>query len=143
MRTGLPASASAATWGRAAVTAFAPATWGTTYLVTTELLPPGRPLFSAAVRALPAGLAVLAITRTLPRGAWWWRAACLGVLNIGGFFALLFVAAYRLPGGVAATLGAVQPFLVAWLAFLLLAERPTRWRLGLGLVGVAGVGLMV
>jgi len=33
----------------------------------------------------------------------------LGTLNIGAFFALLFVAAYRLPGGVAAIIIAAQP----------------------------------
>jgi probable blue pigment (indigoidine) exporter len=33
----------------------------------------------------------------------------LGTLNIGAFFALLFVSAYRLPGGVAAVLGAPAP----------------------------------
>lgn len=124
-------------------TALAPLTWGTTYLVTAEWLPPDRPLLAGAIRALPAGLAVLAITRTLPHGIWWWRAAVLGTLNIGAFFALLFVAAYRLPGGVAATLGAVQPLLVCLLAFLLLGERPTRRRLGWAVAGVAGVGLMV
>lgn len=85
-----------------ALTALAPVTWGATYLVTTQFLPPDRPLLSGAIRALPMGLVALAITRTLPRGAWWWRAAVLGTLNIGAFVALLFVAAYRLPGVVAA-----------------------------------------
>ncbi|MBA9001123.1 EamA family transporter [Thermomonospora cellulosilytica] len=133
----------ARTWGVTAVTALTPAVWGTTYLVTTEFLPEDRPLLAGTLRALPAGLAVLAITRTLPRGAWWWRAAALGTLNIGAFFALLFVAAYRLPGGVAATVSAVQPLLVAGLAFALLGERPTARRLGWGLAGAAGVALMV
>ena len=41
-----------------ATTALAPATWGTTYAVTSELLPSGRPLLSGALRALPAGLAL-------------------------------------------------------------------------------------
>ena len=81
-----------------ALTALAPMAWGTTYLVTTELLPEGRPLLAGALRALPAGLLLLALTRRLPQGSWWWRAAVLGVLNIGGFFALLFVAAERLHG---------------------------------------------
>ncbi len=126
-----------------ALAAVAPVTWGTTYLVTTEFLPPDRPLLSGAIRALPAGLAVLAVTRVLPRGAWWWRSAVLGTLNIGAFFALLFVAAYRLPGGVAATLGAAQPLAVAVIAFAILGERPTRWRVGWGVAGVAGVALMV
>ena len=106
-------------------TAIAPALWGTTYLVTTELLPPERPLLAAVVRALPAGLLLVAITRRLPQGIWWWRAFVLGALNIGAFFALLFVAAYRLPGGVAATVGALQPLLVAVLSTGLLGEKMT------------------
>ncbi|MFC7110354.1 EamA family transporter [Nonomuraea rubra] len=109
------------------MTALTPAIWGTTYLVTTELLPPGRPLLAAVLRALPAGLLLVAITRCLPRGIWWWRALVLGALNIGVFFALLFVGAYRLPGGVAATVGAIQPLLVALLSAGLLGERLT-WR---------------
>ncbi len=124
-------------------TALAPVTWGTTYVVTTEWLPPDRPLLAATVRALPAGLLLVAIGRHLPRGAWWWKAAVLGVLNMGAFFALLFVAAYRLPGGVAAILGAAQPLLVAVLAVPLLGERLRGRTLLLGLLGVAGVGLIV
>ncbi|MGH3830548.1 MAG: EamA family transporter [Pseudonocardiaceae bacterium] len=133
----------ARTWGLTGLTALAPVTWGTTYLVTTEWLPPDRPLLSGAIRALPAGLVALAIGRRLPHGAWWWRAAVLGTLNIGAFFALLFIAAYRLPGGVAATLNAVQPLIVAGLAFTLLGERPTRWRLGWGIAATIGVAVMV
>ncbi|MFG2332523.1 EamA family transporter [Streptomyces sp. NPDC048604] len=131
--------------GRATLlTALAPASWGTFYVVTTELLPPGHPLFAALLRALPAGLLALAIGRTLPRGAvWWGRAAALGVLNIGLTFPLLTVAAERLPGGVAATLAAAQPLAVALLAAVVLGERPTPWRLGWGVAGMAGVGLVV
>jgi probable blue pigment (indigoidine) exporter len=128
---------------RTAVTALAPVVWGTTYAVTTEFLPAGHPLFAGLLRALPAGLLALAITRTLPRGRWWARAAALGVLNVGMFFPLLFVAAERLPGGVAATLGATQPLIVALLAVYLLGEPLSRWRVGWGIVGVAGVGLVV
>jgi probable blue pigment (indigoidine) exporter len=126
-----------------ALTALAPASWGTTYAVTTELLPPGHPLFASVVRALPAGLLALAVTRALPRGDWWWKAAVLGTLNIGALFPLLFVAAERLPGGVAGTLGAVQPLLVAALAIVLLRARPTAWTWGWGAAGVVGVGLVV
>ncbi|HVX43542.1 MAG TPA: EamA family transporter [Mycobacteriales bacterium] len=126
-----------------AMAAIAPLSWGTTYLVTTEWLPPDRPLFSGVMRALPAGLIALAIGRKLPHGLWWWRAAVLGVLNIGAFFALLFLAAYRLPGGIASTLSAVQPLIVAGLARPLLGERPTAWRLTWGIAGTAGVAIMV
>lgn len=126
-----------------ATTALAPAIWGTTYLVTTELLPPDRPLFAAFLRALPAGLVLVALTRTRPHGTWWWRASLLGALNIGGFFALLFVAAYRLPGGVAATVLASQPLIVAGLAAGLLGER-LRLRTAItAATGVAGVSLLV
>ncbi|WP_218917342.1 EamA family transporter [Luteipulveratus mongoliensis] len=128
---------------RTAFTAIAPISWGTTYLVTSEWLPPDRPLLSGVLRALPAGLVAIAIGRRLPRGSWWWRAAVLGTLNIGAFFALLFLAAYRLPGGVAATLGAVGPLATAGFALALLGERPTRWRLGWAMVGIVGVALMV
>ncbi|MEV0241302.1 EamA family transporter [Streptomyces sp. NPDC050674] len=126
-----------------ALTALAPASWGTTYVVTTQLLPPGHPLFAGMLRALPGGLLALAITRVLPRGDWWWKAAVLGALNIGALYPLLFVAAERLPGGVAATLGAAQPLLVAGLAVALLQVRPTVWRLTWGVLGVVGVGLVV
>ncbi|SDS11648.1 probable blue pigment (indigoidine) exporter [Paraoerskovia marina] len=128
---------------RTALTALAPAVWGTTYVVTTELLPAGHPLFAALMRALPAGILAILITRTPPRGDWWWKAAVLGTLNIGIFFALLFVTAERLPGGVAATLGATQPILVAFLVVAVLHERLSRWRLAWGVVGVIGVGLVV
>ncbi|MFD0567494.1 EamA family transporter [Kitasatospora saccharophila] len=117
--------------------------WGTTYVVTTELLPQGHPMFAGLLRALPAGLIALALTRTLPRGAWWGKAAALGVLNIGLFLPLLFTAAERLPGGVAATLGAAQPVIVALLTVPVLRQRLSPRRLGWGLVGVAGVGLVV
>ncbi|MFI0259552.1 EamA family transporter [Streptomyces sp. NPDC017056] len=126
-----------------ALTALAPAVWGSTYLVTTELLPPGRPLLAATVRALPAGLILLAIGRALPRGVWWWRALALGVLNIGAFFFLLFVAAYHLPGGVAALVMAVQPMVVLVLSALVLKESVGPLHMAACVLGVTGVGLLV
>ncbi len=126
-----------------ALTAFAPAAWGTTYLVTERLLPPDRPLLSATLRALPTGLVLLAVTRRLPHGDWWWRAVLLGVCNIGLFFPLLFLAAYRLPGGLASTLQATSPLAVMALAALMIGERAGTARLVAAAVGVAGVGLLV
>jgi probable blue pigment (indigoidine) exporter len=127
----------------AVTTAAAPAVWGSTYVVTTTLLPDGRPLLSGVLRALPAGLLLLALTRQLPRGSWWWRSAVLGTLNIGAFFALLFVSAYRLPGGVAAVLGATGPLLVLVLAATLLDERATRRAVASAVVAAVGVALTV
>jgi len=125
------------------VTAVAPVAWGTTYLVTENFLPPDRPLFAAAARALPAGLVLLAFRRQLPRGDWWWKAALLGLCNIGLFFPLIFVAAYELPGGLAATVQAMSPLAVMAIALPALGERPGVRRVVAGLVGILGVGLLV
>ncbi|WP_027343969.1 EamA family transporter [Hamadaea tsunoensis] len=124
-------------------TAIAPLAWGSTYVVTTQLLPADRPLLAGTLRALPAGLLLLMFVRKLPRGWWWGRAAVLGLLNIGAFFPLLFLAAYRLPGGVAAVLGSVQPLIVLGLTFALTAAKPRLVSVAAGVVGVAGVALVV
>ncbi|MFJ2031026.1 EamA family transporter [Streptosporangium sp. NPDC087985] len=126
-----------------ATTAFAPTVWGSTYIVTTEFLPPDRPLLTALLRALPAGLLLIAVTRVLPRGGWWWRAPVLGALNIGMFFPLLFLSAYRLPGGVAAVLGAIQPLLVAGLTRAVLRETVPVHRVLAGIAATVGVSLVV
>lgn len=87
-------------------TALTPMVWGTTYIVATEFLPEGRPMLAACVRALPVGVAFVLWSRRFPVGAWWWRSLVLGVLNIGAFFALLFVAA-AIAGTVSMAVGVV------------------------------------
>ncbi|MET9319003.1 EamA family transporter [Streptomyces sp. NPDC003038] len=126
-----------------ALTALAPVSWGSTYAVATELLPPDRPLFTGVMRALPAGLLLIALSRTLPQGAWWWKSAVLGTLNIGAFFPLLFLSAYRLPGGVAAVLGAAGPLFVVGLAALLLGERASLRTVLAAVFGAFGVSMVV
>jgi probable blue pigment (indigoidine) exporter len=111
-----------------ALTALAPVVWGSTYLVTTETLPADYPLTVAALRALPAGLLLLAATRSLPPRPLLGRLLALGALNFAIFWACLFVAAYRLPGGAAATLGALQALMVIGFA---------RWFLGTPVQGVS------
>jgi probable blue pigment (indigoidine) exporter len=125
------------------ITAVAPIAWGTTYIVTENFLPPDRPLFAAAARALPAGLVLLAWRRQLPHGDWWWKAALLGLCNIGLFFPLIFLAAYELPGGLAATVQAMSPLAVMAIALPALGERPGVRRVVAALVGLLGVGLLV
>ncbi|MEI5103375.1 EamA family transporter [Streptomyces sp. PmtG] len=125
------------------LTAYAPITWGSTYAVTTEFLPADRPLFTAMMRALPAGLLLLLLARRLPRGVWWGKAAVLGALNIGAFFPLLFLSAYRLPGGMAAVVGSVGPLFVAGLSLLLLTERPSTRTVLTGVAAALGVSLVV
>ncbi len=125
------------------ITAIAPAVWGSTYLVTTELLPAGYPITLALLRALPAGLILLLLCRRLPKGVWIGRIALLGALNFSIFWVLLFVAAYRLPGGVAATMGATQPLIVILLARLFMGSNIRIMAVLAGFAGLAGVALLV
>src|SRR4051812_6940650 len=128
-----------ARWGATlALAALAPIAWGSGYYVTETFLPPDRPLFGAMVRALPFGLLLLAFRPRLPHGTWWCRALLLGTLNVGAFFVLIFVAAYRLPGGLAATLTATAPVMMMLLAWGLVRERPTVLSLGGAAVGFGG-----
>ncbi len=127
----------------ALTTAVAPIAWGSTYIVTESFLPPDRPLFAATVRALPAGLLLLAYRRRLPHGEWWWKSVVLGLCNIAMFFPLIFLAAYHLPGGLAATLQASSPLAVMGVAWLVIGERAGLVRIASALVGILGVGLLV
>jgi probable blue pigment (indigoidine) exporter len=125
------------------VTAVAPVVWGANYVVTRQLLPADVPLWGSALRALPAGLVLLALARTLPRGVWWWRSAVLGTLNVGAFFLLVYVAAQLLPSSVAASVMALAPLTIAGFAWLVVAERPTGQVLGGAVAGIVGVLLLV
>lgn len=125
------------------LTAIAPAIWGSTYLVTTEFLPAGYPLTVALLRALPAGLLLLVLVRQLPRGLWWAKVFVLGALNFSIFWWMLFIAAYRLPGGVAATVGAIQPLLVILLARPVLGAPVKMLAIAAAALGVAGVALLI
>ncbi len=125
------------------VTALAPLIWGSTYLVTTEFLPPNRPFTAALIRVLPAGLLLLAYTRRAPARGEWARVVLLGVLNIGLFQAMLFVSAYRLPGGLAATLSSTQTLMILLLGWLIGKNMPPKAAWGWAAAGVAGIALMV
>ena len=126
-----------------ALTALAPAIWGSTYLVTTEALPPGFPVTLAVLRALPAGLLLLAMTRSLPPRAWMGRVFLLGAFNFAIFWSLLFVTAYRLPGGVAGTLVALQTLMVLGLSRALLGSVIRPVSIFAAMAGVGGVALLV
>ncbi|MFF4105053.1 EamA family transporter [Streptomyces sp. NPDC001903] len=125
------------------VTAIAPIAWGTNYYVTREFLPAGHPLYGAALRALPAGLLLLTACRMRPRGSWWWKSLLLGFLNMSAFFALIYVAAQRLPTSAASTVMATAPLVMMLFAWVLIAERPGPRQLAGAGLGVAGVSLML
>ncbi|WP_197368757.1 EamA family transporter, partial [Ralstonia pseudosolanacearum] len=124
-------------------TALAPCLWGTTYIVFTQTLPVSHPLLVGALRALPAGILLMLLGPGLPPRDKLGRLALVGLANIGVFFALLFVAAARLPGGVAATVMSVQPLLVGLLAWPVLRRRPRPVQLAAALAGSLGVGLLI
>ena len=134
---------SSATIRTALVTAIAPMAWGSTYIVTERFLPPDRPLFSAAVRALPVGLVLLAWRKTLPPPGYRLKVLILGLANIGLFFPLIFLSAYNLPGGLASTMQALSPLAVMAMAFVALGERAGVLRVVGGIIGVVGVALLV
>jgi probable blue pigment (indigoidine) exporter len=131
----------------AATTLLAPIAWGTTYVTITELLPAGRPLFVAAMRVLPAGLALLLAGRRQstwrPRGREWRTTALLALFNFALFFPLLILGAYRLPGGVAAAFGGLQPLLVPAVSWAIVGRRPRAAETLTGIVAAAGVALVV
>ncbi|WP_323634727.1 EamA family transporter [Pectobacterium polaris] len=130
-------------WRDVILTALAPAIWGSTYIVTSEILPPDRPFTAALIRVLPAGLLLLLFTRRFPARQDWWRVLVLSALNIGVFQALLFVAAYRLPGGLAAVLGAIQPLLVMVLVWAVDHRAPRLATLWSAIIGVVGMAILL
>lgn len=131
----------------ALTTVLAPIAWGTTYITITEFLPDDRPLFVASGRVVPAGLVLLIIGmlshRPDPRILNWRQLATLAFFNFGVFFPLLIAAIYRLPGGVAASVGGLQPLLVALGGYVLVGVKPKRVDLVIGAVAAAGVAMVV
>ncbi|MGW3182987.1 DMT family transporter [Kitasatospora sp. NPDC001119] len=123
------------------LTALAPVAWGANYWVTHAHLPADHPLWGAALRALPAGLLLLALARRRPHGAWWWRSALLGLLNTAVFFVLLYLASQLLPTSAAATVMAASPLTMLLTAWALAGPRPRRAHLAGAVVGLAGVAL--
>ncbi|WP_104024517.1 DMT family transporter [Vibrio hyugaensis] len=74
--------------------------WGTTYAVTQFTLPDWPPVLLGALRALPAGLLLLAIKPSLPKKQDWKILLILGTINIALFFGLIFVMALTLPSAI-------------------------------------------
>ncbi|WDY51483.1 EamA family transporter [Vibrio fluvialis] len=126
-----------------ALTAIAPIVWGSTYIVTTETLPPESPLIASTIRSLPAGVLLVLISRAWPTGLWWLRIAVLGFLNIGLFFYCLFFAATYLPGGMASMVMSIQPVIVMIMSWYLLSASFSSQQLVASGLGILGVGLLV
>lgn len=123
--------------------ALTPVIFGTTYLLTTELLPPGRPMLAALMRSLPTGIVLVLATRAWPPRGWWGRFVLLSVLYCSAFFPLHFIAAYLLPGGVASVINSVTPLIVVVLSVPLLHKGIRTMDIVAGCLGMLGVGLLV
>lgn len=123
------------------ITAVAPVIWGSTYIVTSDCLPPDRPFTAAFIRAFPAGLLLLLWVRQFPLKHEWGKVLTLAFLNIGAFQALLFVSAYRLPGGQAATIAAVQPMIL--MALMWAVDKKSYSGVAVGSAVTALVGMVL
>jgi len=132
-----------ANWRAVLITAIAPVAWGATYFVTHLLLPADSPLWGSALRALPAGIVLLLIARRLPHGIQWARSVLLGLLNVGGFFLLLYFAAQLLPTSVASSIMAASPLVLALFAWALAGQHPTARMFAGAAIGILGVLLLV
>jgi len=115
--------------------------WGFTYIITTTLLP-SNPVFLGGMRALCGGLLLLALGRQCVPRRYQLKLVVLGTLNFGVSFALLFVAAIRLPGGVAGSFQTLGPLMTILLAWMLLRQPPTMSKIASIIVGTVGVALV-
>jgi len=123
--------------------ALAPMLWGSTYLITGLWLTGLSPLWVAVYRALPIGIVLVLLFPARYSRRDWGRVALLGLLNIGLFFPLLFVAAFRLPGSIAGTLGATLPLQILLLLWLWKGQVPRSNQLLAALAGILGIGLLL
>ncbi len=107
------------------------------------------PLFMAAVRLVPAGILLVAISgfagRPQPKGwrAWGWI-SLFALVDAALFQGFLAVGLVRTGAGVGSVMIDSQPLVVALLALWLFGERIGLWGwlgLGLGILGISLIGL--
>lgn len=110
--------------------------WGTTYAVTQETLANWPALLLGALRALPAGLLLLALKPSLPTKTQWRPIVIIGCINIGVFFSLIFLMALRLPSAVASVGMVSVPVFAMIIYWVVYKQKPSLLKLacGLGLV---------
>ncbi|SBS33206.1 putative DMT superfamily transporter inner membrane protein [Marinomonas aquimarina] len=122
--------------------ALAPILWGSTYAAVGLFLTDLAPIWVAVWRALGAGLFLWLFVRRMPR-MHLAKVFVLGFFNIGLFFILLMMAAYRLPGSIAGTLGATLPLLLIVMQWLAQGKTPQLKATLSALVGLCGVVLLL
>jgi len=111
--------------------------WGTTYAVTQYTLPDWPPLLLGAMRALPAGLLLLAIRPTMPKKSEWGVLFRLGLINIAVFFSLIFVMALTLPSAISGVGMISVPVFAMLYHWVINKRRPNVIQAFFGLVLIA------
>jgi drug/metabolite transporter (DMT)-like permease len=98
--------------------------WGTTYAMTQFTLPDWPPLLLGAIRALPAGLILLALKPSLPKKADWSVLIKLGAINIAAFFSLIFIMALTLPSAISGVGMISVPVFAMFFHWVISKKRP-------------------
>jgi len=119
-----------------------PFLWGTSYAVIGMYLTDIPAPWLALLRALPAGLILLALKPkrcTLPNS----QMLLISLGNIALFFPLLMCAIYLLPGSVAGTLGATFPLVMMLFNWLIYKVKPNAKSLLCAILGLVGVAMLL
>jgi len=119
-----------------------PFLWGTSYAVIGSYLTDIPAPWLALLRALPAGIILLALKPkrcTLPLS----QMLLISLGNIALFFPLLMCAIYLLPGSVAGTLGATFPLVMMLFNWLIYKVKPNITSLACAIVGLIGVTMLL
>ena len=103
--------------------------WGTTYAVTQYSLAGWPPLLLGALRALPAGLLLLAIKPSLPKTKDWPILIRLGSINIALFYGLLFIMAQTLPSAISGVGMVSLPVFAMFYYWVIHKKTPTKVQL--------------
>ena len=123
------------------------ALWGGSFLFMRIAVPVFGPVALAAMRVTLAGLALLlysAMARKLPTACGNRRRfVLLGVLNAAIPYALIATAELHLTASLTSILNAITPLCTAIVAAIWLRERLTRRLIAGGVLGIAGVAVLV
>ncbi|PKF79846.1 EamA family transporter [Vibrio sp. vnigr-6D03] len=113
--------------------------WGTTYAVTQFTLSEWPPLLLGFIRALPAGLLLLALRPIMPTRNQWQPLVILSLVNISAFFAMIFLMAATLPAAISGVGMVSVPIFAMIFQWLWFKNKPSGIQIvsGFTLVGFA------
>ena len=121
--------------------------WGSTFLIIRIGNDTVPPVWASALRLGLAALVLTALAFALrqpwPRGATLKAALAFGIMDFGISLPLLYWGERAVPSAIAAILFATMPLLTSVMAHAMGLERITPIKIVAGLVGLAGVGLLV